>query len=778
MQIYLYTPSSFSSAALTDSHIFCLDWVEDTARENLKRRLKIKKLRQRHGFSWPSRRRDSWLRLVSKESFSAAQAWIVLTIIGLVLGSIAGSINIITEWLADIKTGHCTVGFYLNREFCCAGQMEHHCAEWQPWGSWGIFNFLVYMFFSIFFAFTAAYLVKFYAPYAAGSGISEIKCIIAGFVMKDFLGFRTLAIKSLMLPVTIASGLSVGKEGPSVHYAVCVGNTIGKMFSKYRSNNSKMREILCACTAAGVAVAFGSPMGGVLFSIEEVSSTFQLKTMWRSYFCALVSTAVLASINPFRSGQIVLFSVNYDYDWHFFEFIFFIILGLFGGAFGIFLIKWNLRAQGFRKKYLGNFAVQEAVTLATLTAMICYFNIFLRLDMTESMQTLFKECDGHWGHVVCDSSRRPFVVFSLIVAIIIRTFLVIISYGCKVPAGIFVPSMAIGAIFGRIVGILVQALQEAYPHSRFFSSCPPDGTCITPGTYAFLGSAAALSGVLHITVTVVVIMYELTGALNYIIPTMIVVGVTKAVGDRWGKGGITDQAIWFNGFPFIDTKEEHNFNAPVRKAMAKNLVTLKAQGMELHEIEEILSRTDHQSYPIVNNFKDKLLLGYIGRSELKYAIQSKRDRRNTPLLPTVKCYFAGISTTPFAQRRHTHSASTVSSTAAISNHDDEDSELTSIDFEKFVNKSPITVRPMMPLETVMDVFSQLGPKVVLVDYKGKLCGLMTRKDILRYQFKVEHIASFPSYKTAAEEMDKKIWELMQNVVFYAIGLLSRLTRRR
>jgi chloride channel 3/4/5 len=113
------------------------------------------------------------------------------------------------------------------------------------------------------------------------------------------------------------------------------------------------------------------------------------------------------------------------------------------------------------------------------------------------------------------------MVFSLIIAVIIRTFLVIISYGCKVPAGIFVPSMAIGAAFGRLVGILVQALHESNPDSRFFSSCQPDVPCITPGTYAFLGAAAALSGIMHITVSVVVIMFELTGALTYILPTMV-----------------------------------------------------------------------------------------------------------------------------------------------------------------------------------------------------------------------------------------------------------------
>lgn len=86
--------------------------------------------------------------------------------------------------------------------------------------------------------------------------------------MKGFLGGWTLLIKSICLPLAIASGLSVGKEGPSVHYAVCVGNVISRFFDKYRRNAAKTREILSACAAAGVAVAFGSPIGGVLFSLE------------------------------------------------------------------------------------------------------------------------------------------------------------------------------------------------------------------------------------------------------------------------------------------------------------------------------------------------------------------------------------------------------------------------------------------------------------------------------------------------------------------------------
>jgi chloride channel 3/4/5 len=81
--------------------------------------------------------------------------------------------------------------------------------------------------------------------------------------------------------------------------------------------------------------------------------------------------------------------------------------------------------------------------------------------------------------------------------------------------------MAIGASFGRMVGIFVQAIHESFPNSPYFAACEPDVPCITPGTYAFLGAAAALSGIMHITVSVVVIMFEITGALTYILPTMV-----------------------------------------------------------------------------------------------------------------------------------------------------------------------------------------------------------------------------------------------------------------
>ncbi|KAJ5757757.1 uncharacterized protein N7511_006451 [Penicillium nucicola] len=734
-----------------------IDWVQDAVYEQSRRRAK-----RRSGTRfWDQEGILGWRRKVY-ESYDAGQAWLVVTLVGMAIGLNSAVLNIITEWLSDIKLG---------------------CPEWKHWTSFWLFNYVIYIFGALMLSSIAAVLVKSFAPYAAGSGISEIKCIIAGFVMKGFLGAWTLLIKSIALPLAIASGLSVGKEGPSVHFAVCTGNVISRFFGKYKQNASKTREILTASAAAGVAVAFGSPIGGVLFSLEEMANYFPLKTLWRSYFCALVATSVLAAVNPFRTGQLVMFQVTYDRTWHFFELIFFVGLGVFGGLYGAFVMKWNLRVAAFRKKYLSQWPITESVVLAGLTAVLCYPNTFLKINMTEMMEILFRECEGaHDYDGLCEAKNRWSMVLSLAIATVLRTGLVIISYGCKVPAGIFVPSMAVGASFGRMVGIMVQALHESFPKSAFFASCEPDVPCITPGTYAFLGAGAALSGIMHLTISVTVIMFELTGALTYILPTMIVVGVTKAVGDRFGSGGIADRMIWFNGFPFLDNKEDHVFNVPVSHAMTTDPLSLPESDFPVREAEHLLNDNKFQGFPVVEDRTSKTLVGYIGRTELRYAID--RARSHGMVAPNARCVFtkeaaeaavARRASVPHHARSDTFDAIQRSAGAAF------------VDFSRYVDHTPLTVHPRHPLETVMEIFKKMGPRVILVEHRGRLTGLVTVKDCLKYQFKVEAeehtLAATSSSENsglgghlnapAPETLDERLWRLIQTVASFVSGRVSR-----
>lgn len=123
---------------------------------------------------------------------------------------------------------------------------------------------------------------------ACGSGVPEVKVILSGFVLHKFLGIKTLILKSFGLILAVSSGMSLGKEGPYVHIASCIGNILCRIFDKYRNNDAKRREVLSASAASGVAVAFGAPISGVLFSLEEVSYYFSPKTLFRTFFCCIV----------------------------------------------------------------------------------------------------------------------------------------------------------------------------------------------------------------------------------------------------------------------------------------------------------------------------------------------------------------------------------------------------------------------------------------------------------------------------------------------------------
>ena len=108
--------------------------------------------------------------------------------------------------------------------------------------------------------------------------------------------------------------------------------------------SARKREVLSAAAASGISVAFGSPIGGVLFSLEvgalacslslltgqQLSYYFPDKTMWQSFVCAMVAAVTLQAFNPFRTGKLVLYQVTYSSGWHGFEMVPFVILGVIG----------------------------------------------------------------------------------------------------------------------------------------------------------------------------------------------------------------------------------------------------------------------------------------------------------------------------------------------------------------------------------------------------------------------------------------------------------------
>lgn len=276
--------------------------------------------------------------------------------------------------------------------------------------------------------------------------------------------------------------------------------------------------------------------------------------MWQSFVCAMVAAVTLQAINPFRTGKIVLYQVTYTRGWHRFEIIPFIILGIVGGLFGAFLIRVNTKIARWRRSRGWSRPLLEVSLVALLTALINFPNHFMRAQNSELVQALFAECSSdtfdRFGLCVSGAASLGVVAYLLLGAVL-AFFLASLTFGLDIPAGIILPSVAIGALYGRALGMLVRMWQEAYPNALLFSKCEPDIPCVTPGLYAIIGAASALGGATRMTLSIVVIMFELTGALTYVIPIMIAVMLSKWCGDIFGSVVSTNHGFNLMSIPSL-----------------------------------------------------------------------------------------------------------------------------------------------------------------------------------------------------------------------------------
>ncbi|MCJ1252902.1 hypothetical protein MMC24_000708 [Lignoscripta atroalba] len=658
-----------------------------------------------------------------QQLLDASQVWLILIATGLASGILAAGIDVASDWLGDLKTGYCKNGpdggrFYLNKGFCCWGHEEwSQCQDWTPWsdalhvnavaGKY-IVEYTFFLVYSVFFAVCASVLVRDYASYAKHSGIPEIKTVLGGFVIRRFMGFWTLVVKSLGLCLAVASGLWLGKEGPLVHVACCCANLLMKLSVNLNDNEARKREVLSAAAAAGISVAFGSPIGGVLFSLEQLSYYFPDKTMWQSFVCAMVAAVSLQAFNPFRTEKLVLYQVTYTSGWHGFEMVPFALLGIIGGLYGGLFIRLNMAiARWRRSSRISNSPVLEVFLVATVTALVNFPNTFMRAQSSELVYTLFAECaavtDDQFG--ICKSGTAYVgVIFLLLLAAALGFIFASVTFGLQIPAGIILPSMAIGALYGRALGIVMEILQGKYPNALMFATCEQDIACITPGTYAIIGAASALGGVTRMTVSIVVIMFELTGALTYVLPIMIAVMISKWVGDAFGKRGIYESWIHFKEYPFLDNKDDSPLpDVPISQVMTRveHLATLAATGHTIQSLHEMLATNPYRGFPVVSDNVANTLLGYISRTELMYALKSAAtEPRNLP--PAADVHF---SHQPMADPH------------------------TTLDLRPWMDQTPITLNGKSSLQLTVNMFQKLGLKYVLFCDRGALQGLLTKKDV-------------------------------------------------
>ncbi|KAJ8114020.1 hypothetical protein OPT61_g3999 [Boeremia exigua] len=450
----------------------------------------------------------------------ACSGWIAVVLIGALTAVVAFVVDIAVATVADWKMGYCSTDPWKSRENCCRqdssasstsklyyfarhSSAELGCDDWHAWSDDYARSFAVYVALALVFgtiSSSATMLTRSQLPsaevpseqppsppiaklnsshasttgsvsqpapteggkvmyMAAGSGIPEIKTILSGFSIPSFLSLRVLIVKAFGAVFAVSTGMCLGKEGPFVHISTCVGYLVGTLFPKYNDNGRKMRELLSASCSSGLSVAFGAPIGGVLFSYEEISTYFPRKVLWRAFLCSLTAAIVLKQLNPTGTGKLVLFETQYGTEYEPVHYLIFVLLGVAGGIFGGLFCKLNfIWSRHFRKiPLIKSNPVFEVGIVVLATALLQFPNPLTREPGDIIIKNVLVDCkdDASVHSFVCqheaytDTTNWAYIGW-LTYGTLTKLVLTIVTFGCKVPSGVIIPALDAGALFGRL----------------------------------------------------------------------------------------------------------------------------------------------------------------------------------------------------------------------------------------------------------------------------------------------------------------------------------------
>lgn len=652
--------------------------------------------------------------------FSASQGWLAAVVAGVLMGLIAVAIEIGTLFVSSIRIGVCQNYFWLNKELCCPAT-EGGCPGFVTWGELfggedgrhrAITDCFMYVLLGTFFAGTASFFCRHYAMYAAGGGINEVKTVVSGHVVSRYFNRWVMFVKGIGVCMSTGSGLAVGKEGPFVHLGACCADTVGALFPAFQ-NGGKRRELIAAGAGGGLAVAFGAPIGGVVFAIEEISSFFSFKSMMQALMCGVAAVLVVKNFDTMHTGRIVQFSIDYRHRWHWFELPAFALLGAFGGLVGSLYNKCNIAQIKFRKgSALKDWPITEVIVLAIVSNLINFAVPLCKGGMLELLAQLFQDCPKDSEIELCTMSDLG-LMFALIVAGCFKCCLSFMTVGSCVPAGLLVPSLVIGGLFGRAYGIFFSAMQQQYSNSVLFQECRGLNLCVIPGAYAIVGAAAVLTGVTRMTVCLAVIMFELTGGLEYLVPVIVAILMSKWCGEAVGVDSIYELGIELTNLPYLDPKKEFpHDNVASEIYRDKKFAVLFATGMTVDKINEVLEHHTVKGFPLVTSPTDNTLHGYVRRSALIDALHNTARTRLRDVTSNTVVSFCGVPGVP---------------------QDPND-----LDYSSYVDDSVLQVSPECSVPRLLYMFKSLGSRTVMVTRFSRFEGLVTKKDLIQFMRKIEH----------------------------------------
>ncbi|XP_028044163.1 chloride channel protein 2 [Bombyx mandarina] len=496
----------------------------------------------------------------------------------------------------------------------------------------------------------AAGFVHIVAAQSIGSGIPEMKTILRGVHLKEYLTFRALISKLIGLTATLGSGLPLGKEGPSVHIASMVATLLSKLVTTFQgiySNESRNSEMLAAACAVGVASCFAAPVGGVLFSIEVTTTYFAVRNYWRGFFAACCGAIMFRLLSVWSGAMPTikpLFPTNLPQDFPFDpqEFAVFVLLGVVCGLLASLWIWLHRQYVLFMRntKTLSNFLQKNRfiypgfITLAVMSILFPPgIGKYMAADLGNQEQVLSLFANFTWSDELTAEQasivshwRTPEVEYwgCLIIFFFSIFFLSMVSCTLPVPAGIFVPAFKMGASLGRFTG---EVMHYFCPLGVAYGGHIQK---ILPGGYAVVGAAAFTGAVTH-TVSTIVIVSEMTGQVTHLLGIMAAVLAANAVAALLGPSCF-DSIILIKKLPYLPdllSSASRMYDICVEDFMVREVKYIWNR-MTFQQLKDLLKENKAiKSFPLVDSPASMVLLGSIHRWELVRVIERQvgRSRR-------------------------------------------------------------------------------------------------------------------------------------------------------
>ncbi|MCL6755273.1 chloride channel protein [Nostoc sp. CCCryo 231-06] len=424
--------------------------------------------------------------------------------------------------------------------------------------------------------FVAGWLVDRFAPEASGSGIPQVKATLANVPMK--LSWRVAGIKLLSAIIAIGSGMTLGRQGPTVH----VGASLAAGMSRWvPTSPDHRRQMIAAGAGAGLAAAFNAPIAGVLFIVEELLQDLSGLTLGTAIIASFIG-GVISRLLGGGSLDLNLQLTESSSQFSIPEIPFFVLLGILAGLLGALFNRGLIFSIKFYRKL--HISLPLRVALAG----------FISGVVVAMLPPSFRDNTGLRESLITGGSHPTVAA----IAFAAQFILTLIAFGSGAPGGLFAPSLILGSCLGHIIGV-----SELYITGAG-----------SPTTYALAGMGGFFSAVSKVPITAIVIVFEMTTDFNLVLPLMIVSVAAYLVADKVVPGSLYEKLLELKG---ITLTKEAPMEGALTKLTAKDVMqerveTLDAE-MSLEEAMQSFARSHHRGFPVV---EDSKLVGIVTQSDL------------------------------------------------------------------------------------------------------------------------------------------------------------------